>query len=291
MLSLFLQTANAEIIDKTVASVGEKVITLYDIYTYSPATVKDINKMPEDARQSAWREYYNSTLSLLIDTNILQIAAERMGESISQPEIDDAIIRLRDENTDFRIHVQTILNREGKITPELRFFVQNELLKAKILPILQSRAVVTEQDIYEYMLTDPTTEIGSVEYNIALLFLNDADSYQLFKKTLGSTSFKTAADAAGAVPVNMGWITKVNLVQDIAEALDKMQTGDVSDPVIDTDGRYMVVYLTDMRVKSSISDDMKSNIINKIRMERIQTIYTKWLDKNRQSILVHVYGE
>lgn len=247
--------------------------------------------MPEDARQSAWREYYNSTLSLLIDTNILQIAAERMGESISQPEIDDAIIRLRDENTDFRIHVQTILNREGKITPELRFFVQNELLKAKILPILQSRAVVTEQDIYEYMLTDPTTEIGSVEYNIALLFLNDADSYQLFKKTLGSTSFKTAADAAGAVPVNMGWITKVNLVQDIAEALDKMQTGDVSDPVIDTDGRYMVVYLTDMRVKSSISDDMKSNIINKIRMERIQTIYTKWLDKNRQSILVHVYGE
>ncbi len=291
MLSLFLQTANAEIIDKTVASVGEKVITLYDIYTYSPATVKEINKMPEDARQSAWREYYNSTLSLLIDTNILQVAAERMGESISQPEIDDAIIRLRDENTDFRIHVQTILNREGKITPELRFFVQNELLKAKILPILQSRAVVTEQDIYEYMLTDPTTEIGSVEYNIALLFLNDADSYQLFKKTLSSTSFKTAADAAGAVPVNMGWITKANLVQDIAEALDKMQTGDVSDPVIDTDGRYMVVYLTDMRVKSSISDDMKNNIINKIRMERIQAIYTKWLDKNRQSILVHVYGE
>ncbi len=281
--------SKAEIVDRTLAQVGDNIITLYDIDIFAPSVVRSINSLPAEERTTEWADYFEKTLNYMIDSTVLQIAAARAGATTAPGEVDDAIIRLRDENNEFRTFVRNVLNREGRITPELYLFVQNELLKSKIVPTLQARAVVTEEDIYNYIKQDPDADLGAMEYNIDLLFLPDEAANKAFYEELDHGSFETAAAVVEQSVVPMGWVTKTHLVKDIANALDALQTGDVSAPYQEEDVRYMVVRLADTRIKTQLSEDMRNNVIARIKSERMTGIFEKWLENSRQSIVIHKF--
>jgi parvulin-like peptidyl-prolyl isomerase len=165
--------------------------------------------------------------------------------------------------------------------------VKSALLQEKLRPVLINRAVVAEEEVYEQVKKDPAHKIGELEYDLNMLFIPDKVGYDKFTDLLKQSDFFKAAGELGLSPVKMGYITKNFLLPEIASRLDNIPKGSVSAPVIDSEGRYLVMMVADIRNKTTVSDEALNSVEEGIRSERISTIFKNWLIKSRQTIVIH----
>ncbi|MDR0454285.1 MAG: peptidylprolyl isomerase [Deferribacteraceae bacterium] len=290
-MSFFPQKSGAEIIDRIAAQIGDVIITLHDIETFAPGIVRSINNDSDpEKRKAMWNRYYNETLELMIQNTTIQIAAARMGQIVTEQQIDEVLLRMQEQNSLFRARVREIMDREGKITPELRMEAKNELLREKVQAILFPRIVVTEEDVRNYLKNDPNVNFGQTEYNLELVLLPGRTSYNNFSNAMKKGGFEDAAAEVSQPIIKMGWINPDELVPEMRDAVKQLSPGELSKAVSDSDGRYAVLMLRDIRNESNVTDSLKKSVINKIQMEQIETVFKNWIERNKRSILVNRYN-
>jgi hypothetical protein len=49
----------------------------------------------------------------------------------------------------------------------------------------------------------------------------------------------------------------------------------------------MVMLITDIREKSTVSEQMMESTSDNIRSERMEKVFQNWLEKSRQTIVIH----
>jgi parvulin-like peptidyl-prolyl isomerase len=287
LLSFSPQQASSEIIDKIVAQVGEKVITLHDIEIYAPSVVKRINAITDsEEHKAAWDDYYKKTLQVMIDSTILDVAAARLGIAINPQQIEQAMAAVQQENTIFRQELREIVDREGVITPEASLYIKNLVIRSEVARQLSARAIVTEQDVRNFLKKDSNIKFGEVQYYVYLLFLPNKTSYNAFTDALDEGTFESAAEITGESVIDMGWVTTAQVIPEMGEVLPSMTIGDVSKPIIDDEGRYIVLKLDNTRTDTTIPDNLRASVTNKLRIDQLDNIYENWLERNKKSILV-----
>lgn len=291
MLSLS-PNAQAEIIDKIVAQVGDNIITQYDIESYAPATVRNIYAMPEGSlKKQAWQAYYDKTMDSLINSYIIQVATYRIGITTNDEEINSSIISLQQESSYFRNELNSILARNGEVTPEVRLYVQTVILQQKLMPTLRYRSVVTDEDITTHLRNDPDRVFEEYEYNLKVAFIPGSEAYETFKEGLGRSGFEDAGRYVGADTINMGWVLPNMLLMDMGSIVRNLEPGMLSEPLIDDEGRYVVVHVEDKRPSSGVSESEREYIINELRAKQMETVFNNWLDRTKSTILVQRYDQ
>jgi parvulin-like peptidyl-prolyl isomerase len=210
-----------------------------------------------------------------------------VGVSVTDAEVDDLIVNISAQNYAFRNTVQTTINLEGRVTPGIRLFVRRVLLQEKLRPVLINRAVVAEEEVYDKLKNEPASGIGKTEYDLNMLFIPDEAAYNHFAEKLKTKNFFDAAEDSKLSVVKMGYITKDFLLPEIAAQLDKLPEGSVSAPVIDSEGRYMLMLITDMREKRTVSEQVLESASDNMRSERMEKVFQNWLEKSRQTIVIH----
>jgi parvulin-like peptidyl-prolyl isomerase len=286
-LSFIPTLTNGEVIDRILAQVGEEIVTWHDVLMYAPNQVRRINTLPEAEKKKAMDIYVNTTLDAIIDSRVLEISANRVGVSVTDAEVDDLLVNITSQNYAFRNAVQAVMSREGKVTPEIRLFVRSVLLQEKLRPVLINRAVVSVEEVNEKIKNDPASNLGENEYDLNMLFIPNKAAYNDFSLKLKNTDFFTAAEAAGLSVVKMGYTSKNYLVAEIAARLDNTTKGSVSEPVVDSEGRYMVMLVADVRKKTAVSEEVQEATEEDMRSERMNYVFQSWLAKSRQSIVIH----
>ncbi|MDR2400303.1 MAG: SurA N-terminal domain-containing protein [Deferribacteraceae bacterium] len=286
-LSFIPTPTKGEVIDRILAQVGDEIVTWHDVLMYAPSQVRQINTLPESEKKSAMDAYINSTLNIIIDSRVLEISANRMGVFVADAEVDDLIVNISSQNYAFRNAVQTVMNREGRVTPEIRLFVKTVLLQEKLRPVLINRAVVAEEEVYEKLKSDPASSIGEDEYDLSIIFFPDRAVYNNFTEKVKTSDFFKAAEETGQSVIKMGYITKGYLLPEIASRLDKIAVGSISEPIVDSEGRYMVLMVGDVRKKTAVSEQVLEAAEENMRSERMDMVFQNWLDKSRQSIVIH----
>lgn len=282
---------NAEIIDKVVAQVGSQIITLHDVEKFAPSIVRSINTMPEgDERNNAWQAYYDEAIEFVIYDKTLEIAAARVGITATDREIQEMIGVLQEQNTQFRERVRAILDREGTVTPELYLFVKQIILRNKLSGILIPRAIVTEDDLKNYIRQNtPDTQYEQLEYDIDIVFLADGTQYNQFKGNVRRMGLEGAAEAVDASVIKMGWVRMEHLVENMQKELEYLREGSISDGIRDESGRYIVMRLNDTRSVSAVTEQERNAITYNLREEQLNTIFTNWLERQKKSIIVNRY--
>jgi parvulin-like peptidyl-prolyl isomerase len=269
------------------AQVGDEIVTWHDVLMYAPNQVRRINTLPEAEKKKAMDIYVNDTLDVIIDSRVLEISANRLGVSVTDAEVDDLIVNITSQNYAFRNAVQVVMSREGKVTPEIRLFVRSVLLQEKLRPVLINRAVVSTEEVNEKIKSDPANNLGENEYDLNMLFIPNKAVYNDFSLKLKNTDFFAAAEGVGLSVVKMGYTSKNYLVSEIAARLDNTTKGRVSEPVIDSEGRYMVMLVADVRKKTAVSEEVQEATEEDMRSERMNYVFQSWLAKSRQSIVIH----
>lgn len=285
--SSFPKLSNAEIIDHIVAQVGEKVITFHEVEVFAPSVVRSIYSIADSEKQEeAWNDYFNQTVDFMIYDVTLQTAASRIGITASDEEIQELIIVLQEQNTEFREHVREILDREGSVTPELYLFVKQVILTNKVQSSLSARAIVTEEDVKEYLKNDPNSGYGLAEYNVKLAFFPNDESYGKFESFSKKIPFHEAAAAAGHSAIDMGWVKSADLVPSVRDEVEKMKKGDTSH-IKDPAGNIIAIKLEDTRTSAAISEGMRNAATYALKEKQRETIFNRWLERQKQSIVVY----
>ena len=227
----------------------------------------------------------------MIQNTIVEMSAVRMGQTVTEQQVDEILIRMQEQNSQFRAKVREIIDREGKITPELRMEAKNELLREKVQAILFPRIVVTEEDIINYIKDDSNVNFGQTEYNLEIVFLPDKYVYAAFQNALKKGTFEDAAAAVSHPVIKMGRLGLDELIPEIRDEIKNLSAGGVSKAVIDEEKRYAVLRVIDINKSTTIPDSLRNSVINTIQLSQIDTIFNNWIDRNKNSILVNRYDQ
>lgn len=143
-------TAQATIVERIVAVVGDKAILLTDLRSRAqPYLVQVHQSVPAGAqRNAAISQLYRTVLYRIVDEELELRAAQQSKLSVSAKEVDEALDRVASQN---KIAVSQLLaeaERSGLSAAGYRDELRRQLLEAKLINLrLQGRIRVTDEDL------------------------------------------------------------------------------------------------------------------------------------------------
>lgn len=144
------ERAEAAIVERIVAVVGEKAILLTDLRERAlPLLLRVHASVPAGPQRSATiSQVYQTVLERMVDEELEELAAENSGVTVSTQEVDEALARVSSQN---RIAVNQVLveaKKSGLSVQGYRDELRRQLLQAKMSQLrLRGRVHVEEKDI------------------------------------------------------------------------------------------------------------------------------------------------
>jgi peptidyl-prolyl cis-trans isomerase SurA len=137
----------ATTVDRIVAQVNRNVITLSELEarlaTLSPAQRAALSGAGDVERQ---------VLEFMIDEELVNQSAQKIGLAVSEAEVDDAIKSLMEERKLNDSQLRQALAASGTNLPAFRAQLRAEILKNKVLSYsVMNRIVVTEQEVTDFL--------------------------------------------------------------------------------------------------------------------------------------------
>lgn len=144
--------AEAAIVERIVAVVGEKAILLTDLKERSlPILLRVYSQVPEGPQRSATvSQVYSTVLARMVDEELEEIAARKSGITVSTEEVDEALSRVARQNEISKNQILVEAKRSGLTPSAYRDELRRQLLQAKMSQLrVQGRVQVEEKDTAE----------------------------------------------------------------------------------------------------------------------------------------------
>ncbi|MDR1080921.1 MAG: SurA N-terminal domain-containing protein, partial [Deltaproteobacteria bacterium] len=142
-----LPSSAATTVDRIVAQVNRNVITLSELQarlnTLSP---------PQKAALSGTGDIQRQVLDMMIDEELVNQAAQKIGIQVSEAEVNEAVKSVMDQNKMDSVQFGKALAGVGTSLPAFRNQVKLEILKNKVVSFsIMSRVVVTEEEVTRFL--------------------------------------------------------------------------------------------------------------------------------------------
>jgi peptidyl-prolyl cis-trans isomerase SurA len=144
------ERAEATVIERIVAVVGDKAILLSDLRARAqPFLVQVHQSVPAGAqRNAAISQLYRTVLQRIVDEELEIRAAQQSKLSVTAKEVDDALDRVATQNKITPEQLLAEAERSGLSAASYRDELRRQLLEAKLVNVrLQGRIRVTEEDL------------------------------------------------------------------------------------------------------------------------------------------------
>lgn len=294
MLLLFLLSqslqAQAQIIDRVYARVGDDIITKFDVESLDPDRIKAIYSIKDKAEhERVLGEFTKNGLVYLVDQYVVLNAAKREGVGITDEEVDAAIKDVVETNNITISQLESLLKEENKTFAQYKWQLKMDILSTRVRSrLLAPKVVVTEAEISEYLKKNQDTLDLSDQYELRMLSLDSRQAIEkaleYFKKNRSflDTVAKFGADEDGGY---LGWFEINSLDPSFSELIKGKKVGEVSDVQV-SGGAYRVFYIEDFKNKFEGSSEARQIATSKISEEKTRNIYDKWLKDSKQRILV-----
>lgn len=141
--------AEAAIVERIVAVVGEKAILLTDLRERAlPILLRVYASVPEGPQRSATiSQVYRTVLERMVDEELEDIAAQNAGITVSTDEVDKALARVARQNDLTQNQILVEAKRSGLTVSAYREELRRQLLQAKMSQLrLRGRVSVDQSD-------------------------------------------------------------------------------------------------------------------------------------------------
>lgn len=254
---------------RIVAIAGKTPITLQDVKTRIDLTIltSGLERNPQ-----TYKELFLEVVKNLIDENIQLQLAETNKIIVPETEVAKVFENLAQENNMSKDVLEQILNQNGIPTRTLLFRLKAQLAWVKYIraayehrinisdaeiarrtEFLEKNKNETQFEVYEIVVRvhSHTQDIKDAQQRAETI-------YQQLKK--GAHFRPLAREVSDSFTKGnggyVGWITKGQWDQNLENALETMQVGDVSKPVQTNNGFY-ILYLAQRKNKGEIAPSQK----------------------------------
>lgn len=288
-----VHTAQAAVVEKVVAVVNSRIITLSELQQ----EIKDVVTNPETEINA------RDVLDAMIDRILLDQQAAARKISVSDEEVK-AIIKSQQEamNLDEEAIAEEL--RKQNIAEEL-FHRQwkYQILSRRLLDhVTQGSIAVTNEEIEEYHRKHYGEEDGGYgkQTKIAHILIDKETEDALSKaeevmelaksgKPFAELARKYSMDEPSAKNGGvLGYFVKGDLVPEIESAVEKTEVNGVAGPVLSSRGYHIVKVLERIEAGETSVFRYKDRIKHQIYMEKVERFIASWLEDVKKNSYIEI---
>jgi parvulin-like peptidyl-prolyl isomerase len=300
-LITFAPALHAEVINRVVLRVNDRIATLYDYQERRQEMTRDILRREQDAeeRQRLLAQAGEVVYANMFQELLLESRADQLGIEIGEAQVDAAIGRLKEGyNIKTAQEFQAALAQSGMTEPQLRAQLRNTLRVQEVRGReVQSRVDVNEEDLRRYYRKNLEQFRQPEQVQLREVVVLDEGgapaeerariAAEIRTKVAAGTSLADAvkdyaASGAASNVIELGWVSPGDLDKNLETAVWKLPKGALSDPVEARGGLHLaqVIDRRESRVPpfSEVSEAIQTREQDRVFREEV-TKYMVELEK------------
>ena len=301
-ISVDLRAQESEVVDRIVAVVNNKIITLYDLNRAFAPYVKNIKALkypPAKERQTLF-QVRQDILNQLIDSMLADQLAQRGKITVSQKEINNTIERIKESRQFTEEQLRQGLSSQGMTMEEYRSEIREQILRNKLVNReVKSKIVIAKEDIKEYYDSHREKYAGEKKYYLWNIFIkvssgsgSSGRNYArnqmeaILSKLKQGRSFESLINelknSSSAVQgTDLGLYRLEEVSEQLRQVVKNMEAGEFSG-VLDTSFGYQILYV--QKIENSQGkplEAVESEIEELLYNELVDNKYQEWLGQLR----------
>jgi len=298
-LSLLLSTAAAaEVTNRVIARVNERILTLYDFETTFEQALQRTPELPADPadREEFMREMARGLMRTLWEEMLILTRADQRGWSIDDSEVQGTVDRMKKQNgISSDEELASALAQEGLAVDQWREEVRNQLLYRLVIGReVYSQIGLEEEDLRRYYRNNPDEfmepEQLQVQEIVVLSRANEAAHQELADRVHGQ--LRGGAALAEVVAgysseeisqvIDLGWVAVGDLDSKLAEALDQVDAGEFTSPTAARGGLHIAHLLGRREATLRPFSEIEPELRRREEDKRVEEKLTDYLIKLEQ---------
>ena len=293
-------TANADVVERVVATVNNDAIFLSDLRARAvPFLPQVAEARTETERMARLKELYDELLTFLIDEKLIRQIARESGIRVTDADVDNAIENLRLQNNLTEEQFQQALEQQGFSEAQYRSDLKRQLLRLKVMnQRVRARVNITEEEVrarYEEKARETGNEIrldvshimipvedGSTATEVASV-RQKADG---IRDELTAENFEAKAVELGGG--ELGWIAPDDLPEELGQSLGLLKVGEISTPIRGKTG-FHIFYVRDRKVGDDFPsfDEMKQELYREMLDSAMRRQEKVFLQEERRKATIN----
>lgn len=285
MVSLFLACGKKEEGPKVIAIVGSFEIT-------DERVRQEIAKLPgtpEDYHAAAV-----AALNRLVDESLLLSEAQKRNLTVSDDEVEKRLGALVDDYPPGAF--EDYLANHNLTEKDVRDQIKRSMLTAAALDaLLAEKGDVSEEEVNAYFQNNATEFAKSESVVLRRVTVASADEVELVKQKLSfgedfaAIARANSMDANAAQGGEMGEMELSRLPESDRAAINTLNPGSVSDPVLRTNGQYVFYLLEEKKPARTLTLEEATPIIrNKLVLQKSQLEYPEIMERLKNDYKVQI---
>lgn len=295
--------ADAAVVERVVAVVGERAILLSDVRERSKAFLLRVyDSVPAGPqRDAAISQIYRAVLGKMVEEELEDTAASRAGVVVTAREIDQALTRVAAQNGLTPGAILAEAKRSGLTEEQYRMELRRQLLQAKLANLrLQGRIRVTENDLKSSYRKLVLEERQRLQQRLVRLVLSAGSSpeeqkaqralaSQLVQRARGGEDFREIIRQHSLMPYERSLQPLRAPLQEpdpVRRATILLDVGEVSQPIVA--GGQLLIFQVLEREESTLPDyeEARPALHERVYMEKMAGAREHWLEglKNRTHV-------
>jgi peptidyl-prolyl cis-trans isomerase SurA len=298
-ISVDLRAQEPEVVDRIVAVVNHKIITLYDLNrAFAPynKNIKSLKYPPPKERQTLF-QVRQDVLNQLIDSMLTDQLAQRDKITVSQKEINNTIERIKESRQFTEEQLRQGLASQGMTMEEYRKEIQEQILRTKLVNReVKSKIVITKEDIKQYYDGHREKYAGEKKYHLWNMFIkvssgsgsfarNNARNRMeaIIAKLKQGRSFESLinelkSSSSAVQGTDLGLYRLEEVSEQLRQVVKNMGAGEFSG-VLDTNFGFQILYV--QKIENSQAkplEAVESEIEELLYNELVDNKYQEWLE-------------
>lgn len=306
LIPLSAQEAGQIVLDAVAADVGGVRITVADVMENVREEINNRRLSGAEASAAA-KTLFLPALSNLVDRQLILLKYEKIGRKLPSWYLNQRVEKIIEENFNGdRSRLVEMLSSRGISYAKWRKKIENDtLIMTMKQQFVNQKVVVKPEEVRsEYEKNYKTKKLpGPVRVSMIQLRTegrtgeeNAAEAAKLVAKLRAGGDFAAAASEFSVEPHagnggDWGYVDPgYEFRSEIADAIAKLKTGEVSDPVVIGDNLVYILKKTDERTDLTIPYDFISHDIEKeLKTRYADARYRAWTESLAKEFTVRIY--
>lgn len=296
LASILAPTANADIVERVVATVNDRAIFLSDLRKRAVPFLPQIAESgTETERAARLKELYQELLNFLIEEELLKQVAADDGTLVTDADVEQAIVNIRTGNGLTEEEFLEAVRTQGFTEDSYRRDLKKQLLRYKVInERVRSRVKITEDEVRRRYEQRARGEGKELRFKVSLLVVEvepEASATETaearkqanaIRATLTPDNFDAEAEAFGGG--ELGWIAERDLPDELGEALLALSPGEISAPIRGSRG-FNIFFVEDRQVGSDFPtyEEMREELFREmldVQMRRQERVFIEELRRD-----------
>jgi peptidyl-prolyl cis-trans isomerase SurA len=290
LLFLFFTVSKGQAVflDRIVAVVNDEVITWSEL----------VKEMQID--QSAGSRSERDVLDSLVNKKLQLIEAKRLGIKAKKSEIQSTVEDIKAKYNISDEQLNESLNAQGLTMEDYKTELKEQILLTKVVTYeVKGKIIITDQQMRQYYKTHYEQEGGEEKIKLKQIFINapqdesaskdlENQAEAMYSRIKSGENFDTVASAlsGGWIASDLDYVTKTDLIPEVADVAFSLSAGQVSHPFWSPSGLHILK--VDDRKGEGHYEKLKEEIKDRLYEEIFKEEYSRWLSNLRKKAFIEI---